>query len=189
MHWEHQTNFQFGCYCKFFHTGWISVELKNSWYCDVGPGILFQDSRGNTAAVNLSGCLVPGTFLKESINVKLIQCKLFAPSLASFDETIESASCPACPLCQFPVPSIPLLCSKDIFAVTLEIESWHLVLVFLPPSLPHCLLASLPPCLSASLPACLTRMIVDSDACSFKEPVFLAFNTVWQSVSVKADDG
>ena len=36
MHWEHQTNFQFGCCCKFFHSGWISVELKNSCYCEVG---------------------------------------------------------------------------------------------------------------------------------------------------------
>ena len=40
---------------------------------------------------------------------------LFAPSLASFDETISSASGPACSLCQFSVPSIPLLSSKDIF--------------------------------------------------------------------------
>ena len=32
MHWEHQTNFQFGCCYKFFHSGWISVELKNSCY-------------------------------------------------------------------------------------------------------------------------------------------------------------
>ena len=42
---------------------------------------------------------------------------LFAPSLASFasDVIIESASCPACSLCQFPVASIPLLCSRDIF--------------------------------------------------------------------------
>ena len=40
---------------------------------------------------------------------------LFAPSLASFDETIESASYPACSLCQFPAPSIPLLCSREIF--------------------------------------------------------------------------
>ena len=40
---------------------------------------------------------------------------LFAPSYSSFDETIDSASGTACSLCQFPVPSIPLLCSKDIF--------------------------------------------------------------------------
>ena len=36
MHWEHQTNFWFGCCGKFFRSGWISVELKSSCYCRVG---------------------------------------------------------------------------------------------------------------------------------------------------------
>ena len=40
---------------------------------------------------------------------------LFSPALSTFDETIEGASGPACSLCQLSVPSIPLLCSKDIY--------------------------------------------------------------------------
>ena len=108
-------------------TGWV-IEGINS----VSAKIQTPESRSSKLNYNrnfLEGAHQCQTDIVQSAGI-------FAPSLASFDEAIESASgpaCgPACSLCQYPVPSILLLCSKGNFAVTLQDWSWRLILVILP---------------------------------------------------------